>query len=103
MSVKIIFMIKLVFVLMIFISSCTYQTSDYYSEVLNNIIRNTNNGSMDSNGRKEIIINEISHLTYKNKLKLLDELTVFEPSVLKGIKSDIRQEIDRQYKESLLK
>tara|TARA_B100000674_G_C37343332_1_gene690750 strand:- start:167 stop:478 length:312 start_codon:yes stop_codon:yes gene_type:complete len=103
MSVKIIFMIKLVFVLMIFISSCTYQTSDYYSEVLNNIIRNTNNGSMDSNGRKEIIINEISRLTYKNKLKLLDELTVFEPSVLKGIKSDIRQEIDRQYKESLLK
>ena len=47
--------------------------------------------------------NEISRLTYKNKLKLLDELTVFEPSVLKGIKSDIRQEIDRQYKESLLK
>ena len=103
MSVKIIFMIKLVFVLFIFIGSCTYQTSDYYSEVLNNIIRNTSNGSMDSNGRKEIIMNEISRLTYQNKLKLLDELTVFEPSVLKGIKSDIRQEIDRQYKESLLK
>ena len=103
MSVKIILIIKLVFVLLIFNGSCTYQTSDYYSEVLNNIIRNTNNGSMDSNGRKEIIINEISRLTYKNKLKLLDELTVFEPSVLKGIKSDIRQEIDRQYKESLLK
>ena len=103
MSVKIIFMIKLVFVLIIFIGSCTYQTSDYYSEVLNNIIRNTSNGSMDSSGRKEIIMNEISRLTYQNKLKLLDELTVFEPSVLKGIKSDIRQEIDRQYKESLLK
>ena len=96
-------MIKLVFVLVIFIGSCTYQTSDYYSEVLNNIIRNTSNGSMDSGGRKEIIMNEISRLTYQNKLKLLDELTVFEPSVLKGIKSDIRQEIDRQYKESLLK
>ena len=96
-------MIKLVFVLIIFIGSCTYQTSDYYSEVLNNIIRNTSNGSMDSSGRKEIIMNEISRLTYQNKLKLLDELTVFEPSVLKGIKSDIRQEIDRQYKESLLK
>ena len=103
MSVKIIFMIKLVFVLLIFIGSCTYQTSDYYTEVLNNIIRNTSNGSMDSSGRKEIIMNEISRLTYQNKLKLLDELTVFEPSVLKGIKSDIRQEIDRQYKESLLK
>ena len=103
MSIKIIFMIKLVFVLIIFIGSCTYQTSDYYSEVLNNIIRNTSNGSMDSSGRKEIIMNEISRLTYQNKLKLLDELTVFEPSVLKGIKSDIRQEIDRQYKESLLK
>ena len=103
MSIKIIFVIKLVFVLIIFIGSCTYQTSDYYSEVLNNIIRNTSNGSMDSSGRKEIIMNEISRLTYQNKLKLLDELTVFEPSVLKGIKSDIRQEIDRQYKESLLK
>ena len=103
MSIKIIFMIKLVFILIIFIGSCTYQTSDYYSEVLNNIIRNTSNGSMDSSGRKEIIMNEISRLTYQNKLKLLDELTVFEPSVLKGIKSDIRQEIDRQYKESLLK
>ena len=103
MSVKIIFIIKLVFVLLIFNSSCSYQTSDYYSEVLNNIIRNTSNGSMDSSGRKEIIMNEISRLTYQNKLKLLDELTVFEPSVLKGIKSDIRQEIDRQYKESLLK
>ena len=103
MSVKIIFMIKLVFVLLIFIGSCTYQTSDYYTEVLNNIIRNTSNGSMDSSGRKEIIMNEISRLTYQNKLKLLDELTVFKPNVLKGIKSDIRQEIDRQYKESLLK
>ena len=103
MSIKIIFIIKLVFVLFIFNGSCTYQTSDYYSEVFNNIIRNTSNGSMDSSGRKEIIMNEISRLTYQNKLKLLDELTVFEPSVLKGIKSDIRQEIDRQYKESLLK
>ena len=103
MSVKILFIIKLVFVLLIFNGSCTYQTSDYYNEVFNNIIRNTSNGSMDSSGRKEIIMNEISRLTYQNKLKLLDELTVFEPSVLKGIKSDIRQEIDRQYKESLLK
>ena len=96
-------MIKLIFILFIFLGSCAYQSSQYYDEVFYNIIRNTSNGSMDSSGRKEIIMNEISRLTYQNKLKLLDELTVFEPSVLKGIKSDIRQEIDRQYKESLLK
>ena len=95
-------MIKLIFILFIFLGSCAYQSSQYYDEVFYNIIRNTSNGSIDSNNRKLIIMNEISRLEYKNQLKLLDELLIFEPKILKGIKSDIRQEIDKQYKESLL-
>ena len=58
---------------------------------------------MDSKGRKSIIKNEISRLNYENKLRILNELSIFDPKILKGIKSEIRQEIDKEYKESLLK
>ena len=41
-------------------------------------------------------------LSYENQLQLLDELYILEPKILKGIKSEIRQQIDKEYKEYLL-
>ena len=57
---------------------------------------------MNSEGRKTIILNEIVRLSYENQLQLLDELYILEPKILKGIKSEIRQQIDKEYKEYLL-
>ncbi len=85
------------------IISCSNNSSKYYEQVLSNIIHNTSNGTMNSEVRKAIIINEITRLSYENKIQILDELYIFDPKILKGIKSEIRQQIDKEYKESLLK
>ena len=100
---KNLFYILKIYLIFITIASCTYKSSGYYEQVFANIIQNTSNGSMDIKGRKSIIKNEISRLNYENKLRILNELSIFDPKILKGIKSEIRQEIDKEYKESLLK
>ena len=93
----------LLFTSLLIIVSCTQKSSQYYDEVLYNIIQNTANGTLSANGRKEIVTNELSRLSYENALRALEDLPILEPRVLKGIKSDIRQKIDEQYKKSLLK
>ena len=92
----------LLFTALLVIVSCAQQSSQYYDEVLYNIVRNTANGTMSADGRKEVIINELSRLSYESALRALEDLPIIEPKVLKGIKSDVRQKIDEQYKESLL-
>mgnify|MGYP000052975968 FL=1 len=92
----------LLFTALLVIVSCAQQSSQYYDEVLYNIVRNTANGTMSADGRKEVIINELSRLSYESALRALEDLPIIAPKVLKGIKSDIRQKIDEQYKESLL-
>ena len=92
----------LLFTALLVIVSCAQQSSQYYDEVLYNIIRNTANGTMSADGRKEVIINELSRLSYESALRALEDLPIIAPKVLKGIKSDVRQKIDKQYKESLL-
>ena len=92
----------LLFTALLVIVSCAQQSSQYYDEVLYNIVRNTANGTMSADGRKEVIINELSRLSYESALRALEDLPILAPKVLKGIKSDIRQKIDEQYKESLL-
>ena len=94
-----------IFILFIFVNifSCTNKSSNYYEQVLSNIITNTANGIMNSEDRKTIILNEISRLSYENQLRILNELYIFEPKILKGIKNEIRQQIDKEYKEYLLK
>ena len=92
----------LLFTALLVIVSCTQQSSQYYDEVLYNIVRNTANGTMSADGRKEVIINELSRLSYESALQALEDLPIIAPKVLKGIKSDVRQKIDEQYKESLL-
>ena len=92
----------LLFTALLIIVSCAQQSSQYYDEVLYNIIRNTANGTMSADGRKEVITNELSRLSYESALRALEDLPILAPRVLKGIKSDIRQKIDEQYKESLL-
>jgi|TARA_B100002003_G_scaffold132097_1_gene122143 hypothetical protein len=92
----------LLFTALLIIVSCAQQSSQYYDEVLYNIVRNTANGTMSADGRKEVIINELSRLSYESALRALEDLPILAPRILKGIKSDIRQKIDEQYKESLL-
>ena len=92
----------LLFTALLVIVSCAQQSSQYYDEVLYNIVRNTANGTMSADSRKEIIINELSRLSYESALRALEDLPIIAPKVLKGIKSDVRQKIDEQYKESLL-
>ena len=92
----------LLFTALLVIVSCVQQSSQYYDEVLYNIVRNTANGTMSADGRKEVIINELSRLSYESALRALEDLPIIAPKVLKGIKSDVRQKIDEQYKESLL-
>ena len=92
----------LLFTALLVIVSCAQQSSQYYDEVLYNIVRNTANGTMSADGRKEVIINELSRLSYESALRALEDLPILAPKVLKGIKSDGRQKIDKQYKESLL-
>jgi hypothetical protein len=92
----------LLFTALLVIVSCAQQSSQYYDEVLYNIVRNTANGTMSADGRKEVIINELSRLSYESALRALEDLPIIAPKVLKGIKSDVRQKIDEQYKESLL-
>ena len=92
----------LLFTSLLVIVSCTQKSSQYYDEVLYNIVRNTANGTMSADGRKEVIINELSRLSYESALRALEDLPIIAPKVLKGIKSDVRQKIDEQYKESLL-
>ena len=92
----------LLFTSLLVIVSCAQQSSQYYDEVLYNIVRNTANGTMSADGRKEVIINELSRLSYESALRALEDLPIIAPKVLKGIKSDVRQKIDEQYKESLL-
>lgn len=92
----------LLFTALLVIVSCAQQSSQYYDEVLYNIVRNTTNKTMSADGRKEVIINELSQLSYESALRALEDLPILVPGVLKGIKSDIRQKIDKQYKESLL-
>ena len=92
----------LLFTALLVIVSCAQQSSQYYDEVLYNIVRDTANGTMSADGRKEVIINELSRLSYESALRALEDLPIIAPKVLKGIKSDVRQKIDEQYKESLL-
>ena len=92
----------LLFTALLVIVSCAQQSSQYYDEVLYNIVRNTANGTMSADGRKEVIINELSRLSYESALRALEDLPIIAPKVLKGIKSEVRQKIDEQYKESLL-
>ena len=92
----------LLFTALLVIVSCAQQSSQYYDEVLYNIVRNTANGTMSADGRKEVIINELSRLSYESALRALEDLPIIAPKELKGIKSDVRQKIDEQYKESLL-
>ena len=92
----------LLFTALLVIVSCAQQSSQYYDEVLYNIVRNTANGTMSADGRKEVIINELSRLSYESALRALEDLPIIAPKVLKGIKSDVRQKVDEQYKESLL-
>ena len=92
----------LLFTIILVIVSCTQKSSQYYDEVLYNIVRNTANGTMSADGRKKVIINELSRLSYESALRALEDLPIIAPKVLKGIKSDVRQKIDKQYKESLL-
>ena len=92
----------LLFTALLVIVSCAQQSSQYYDEVLYNIVRDTANGTMSADGRKEVIINELSRLSYESALRALEDLPILAPKVLKGIKSDVRQKIDEQYKESLL-
>ena len=92
----------LLFTALLVIVSCAQQSSQYYDEVLYNIVRNTANGTMSADGRKEVIINELSRLSYESALQALEDLPILAPKVLKGIKSDVKQKIDEQYKESLL-
>ena len=93
-----------IFLLFLFVNifSCSNKSSNYYEQTLSNIITNTSNGSMNSEGRKRVILNEIVRLNYEKQLQLLDELYILEPKILKGIKSEIRQQIDKEYKEYLL-
>ena len=90
------------FIAILIIVSCTQKSSQYYDEVLYNIVRNTANGTMSANGREEIIINELSRLSYESALQALEDLPILAPKVLKGIKSDVRKKIDAKYKKSLL-
>ena len=94
-----------IFLLFLFVNifSCSNKSSNYYEQILSNIIQNTSNGTMNSEGRKTVILNEIALLSYENQLRILDELYIFKPKILKGIKSEIRQQIDKEYKEYLLK
>ena len=92
----------LLFTALLVIVSCAQQSSQYYDEVLYNIVRDTANGTMSADGRKEVIINELSRLSYESALRALEDLPIIAPKVLKGIKSDVRQKIDEHYKESLL-
>ena len=92
----------LLFTSLLVIVSCTQKSSQYYDEVLYNIVRNTANGTMSEDGRKEVIINELSRLSYESALQALEDLPILAPRVLKGIKSDVRQKIDAKYKKSLL-
>ncbi len=92
----------LLFIIILVIVSCTQKSSQYYDEVLYNIVRNTANGTMSADGRKEVIINELSRLSYESALQALEDLPILAPRVLKGIKSDVRQKIDAKYKKSLL-
>ena len=93
---------SLIFIFIFFLVTCSHKSSQYYNEVLSNIIQNTASGAMSANGREEIIINELSQLSYQNALQALEDLSILEPKVLKGIKSNIRQKIDEKYKNSLL-
>ena len=92
----------LLFTTILVIISCTQKSSQYYDEVLYNIVRNTANGTMSANGREEVIINELSQLSYESALRALEDLPSLAPKVLKGIKSDVRKKIDAKYKKSLL-
>ena len=92
----------LLFTSLLVIVSCAQQSSQYYDEVLYNIVRDTANGTMSADGRRDVIINELSRLSYESALRALEDLPIIAPKVLKGIKSDVRQKIDEQYKESLL-
>ena len=92
----------LLFAVILVILSCTQKSSQYYDEVIYNIVRSTANGTMSTNGRKEVIINELSRLSYENALRALENLSILAPRVLKGIKSDVRKKIDEKYKRSLL-
>ena len=92
----------LLFTIILVIVSCAQKSSQYYDEVLYNIVRNTANGTMSANGREEVIVNELSRLSYESALRALEDLPILAPRVLKGIKSDVRQKIDAKYKKSLL-
>ena len=89
----------LLFIILLVIVSCAQQSSQYYDEVLYDIVRNTANGTMPAESRKVIIINELSQLSYKEALQALEDLQILAPKVLKGIKSDVRKKIDEKIKE----
>ena len=92
-------------------TSCTYNSSEYYNAnsseyynaVISNVLSSTLTGEMSPGGRKELVFNELSKLTYNNALKALEEIEMQNPIILKSIKRDIRLMLDKKYKESLIR
>jgi len=89
----------IILIVIILLTSCAYNSSEYYNAVISNVI----SGEMSSEGRKELVFNELSRLTHKNALKALEEIEMLNPVILKSIKRDIRLMLDKKYKESLTK
>ena len=68
MNLKKIYLYIFLLLLIVNIFSCSNKSSNYYEQILSNIITNTSNGSMNSEGRKTVILNEIVRLSYENQL-----------------------------------
>ena len=93
----------IILIVIISFTSCAYNSSEYYNAVISNVLSSTISGEMSSEGRKELVFNELSRLTHKNALKALEEIEMLNPVILKSIKRDIRLMLDKKYKESLTK
>lgn len=85
------------------LTSCTYNSSEYYNTVISNVLSGTTSGEMSPESRKELVFNELSKLTHNNALKALEEIEMQNPIILKSIKRDIRLMLDKKYKESLIR
>ena len=93
----------IILIVIILLTSCAYNSSEYYNAVISNVLSSTISGEMSPEGRKELVFNELSRLTHKNALKALEEIEMLNPVILKSIKRDIRLMLDKKYKESLTK
>jgi hypothetical protein len=93
----------IILIVIILLTSCAYNSSEYYNAVISNVLSSTISGEMSPEGRKELVFNELSRLTHKNALKALEEIEMLNPVILKSIKRDIRLMLDKKYKESLSK